>query len=151
MKKRAVKIEVEIVDKHLYRGKLPCIVNVRITNISGDSILVNRRLEVGYRDSFNRELFVEVYNKGTNEIVSEPAQLYQRNPVMLQDYGYLEPEGEIAGSFDLCEWYYFPLPLAGDFEMVVYYQADESHSRELPVGILRGIYSSEKIPFKIIN
>ena len=149
--KSPVKIDVEIVEKHLCRGKSPCKVNVRISNISGAPILLNKRLKVGYRDSFDRELFVEVFNKGTNEIVSDHAAFYQRGPAMPQDYEYLEPNRAIVGSFDLCEWYYFPLTLEGGFEMVVYYQADEPNPRGLPEGILRGIHASDRILFKILK
>jgi hypothetical protein len=38
-------------------------------------VLINRRLAVGYRDSLARELFVEVYKRGSGEVVSQKALL----------------------------------------------------------------------------
>lgn len=149
--KNVLDIDAEIVERNVYRGKSPCMVHVRIKNVSSTPVLVNKCLEMGYRDSFDRTLFVEVFKKGTNEVVSVPAEDYQRTPALPQDYEYLEPEGNIIGSFDLCEWYSFPLSLEGDFEMVVYYQADEPRSGEKPEGIVKGVYASKRIPFKIIE
>ncbi len=149
--KAPIRIDVNIVDNHLYRGKLPCTVLVRITNVSGEPIFLNKRLEVGYRESDARELFVEVYRPGTDDIVSEGAEDYNRDQAMDQDYGYLGPDEYLATSFDLCEWYHFPPTLEGEFEMVVYYQAEDSSFRQQPESLLKGIHASTRTPFEIIN
>src|SRR5262245_38763353 len=73
-----------------------CKVEVRLTNRSLDAVLINRRLAVGYRDSVAREFFVEVYKRGSGEVVSQKALLYQRNFSSPEDYVWLAPGQSIA-------------------------------------------------------
>ena len=124
----------------------PCEVEVRLTNRSPDAVLINRRLAVGYRDSVARELFVEVYKRGSDEVVSQKALLYQRNFSSPEDYVWLAPGQSIATSFDLFEWY--SLPSAGEFELVVCYQADEPLAPK-PAELLPGTYCSERVAFNV--
>jgi Uma2 family endonuclease len=132
---------------HPVRLSHPCEVEVRLTNRSPDAVLINRRLAVGYRDSVARELFVEVYKQGSDEVVSQKALLYQRNFSSPEDYVWLAPGQSIATSFDLFEWY--SLPSAGEFELVVCYQADEPLAPK-PDGLLSGTYCSERVAFNVI-
>jgi hypothetical protein len=125
----------------------PCRVEVRLTNRSPDPVLINRRLAVGYRDSHARELFAEVFKPGSSEIVSQPALLYKRDFSSAADYGWLAPGESVSTSFDLFEWY--TLPSAGDFELIVYYQADEPLAA-MPAELLPGTYSSERVAFSVI-
>jgi hypothetical protein len=124
----------------------PCKVEVGLTNRSPDAVLINRRLAVGYRDSVARELFVEVYKRGSDEVISQKALLYQRNFSSPEEYVWLAPRQSIATSFDLFEWY--SLPSAGEFELVVCYQADEPLAPK-PDGLLPGTYCSERIAFNV--
>jgi hypothetical protein len=134
-------LEVRILAQPV-RLSSPCKVEVRLTNRSLDAVLINRRLAVGYRDSAARELFVEVYRRGSDEVVSQKALLYQRDFSSPEDYVWLAPGQSIAASFNLFEWY--SLPSAGEFELIVYYQADEPLAPK-PAGLLTGTYSSERI------
>ena len=86
----------------------PCRVEVRLTNQSPDAVLINRRLAVGYRDSHARELFTEVFKRGSDEIVSQPALLYKRDFSSPADYVWLAPGESVSTSFDLFEWYSLP-------------------------------------------
>ena len=124
----------------------PCRVEVRLTNQSLDAVLINRRLAVGYRDSIARELFIEVYKRGSDEVVSRKALLYQRDFSSPADYVGLAPGQSIAKSFDLFEWY--SLPSAGEFELIVCYQADEPLAPK-PAGLLLGTYCSERLAFSV--
>lgn len=124
----------------------PCKVEVRLTNRSFDAVLINRRLAVGYRDSHARELFAEVLKRESGEIVSQPALLYKRDFSSPEDYVWLAPGASTSTSFDLFEWY--SLPSAGDFELIVYYQADEPLAAK-PAGLLPGTYASERIAFNV--
>jgi hypothetical protein len=128
------------------RLSYPCKIEVRLTNRSLDAVLINRRLAVGYRDSVARELFVEVYKRESGEVVSQKALLYQRNFSSPEDYVWLAPGQSIATSFDLFEWY--SLPSAGEFELVVCYQADEPLAPK-PAGLLPGTYCSGRVAFNI--
>jgi len=138
-------VEVRILTQPL-RLSQPCKVELRLTNRSLDAVLVNRRLAVGYRDSVARELFVEVYKRGSGEVVSQKALLYQRNFSSPEDYVWLAPGQSIATSFDLFEWY--SLPSAGEFELVVCYQGDEPLAPK-PAELLPGTYCSERVPLKV--
>jgi len=125
----------------------PCKIEVRLTNQSLNPVLINRRLAVGYRDSHARELFAEVLKPESGEIVSKPALLYNRNFSSPDDYVWLSPGQSIATSFDLFEWYI--LPSAGNFELVVYYQADEPLATK-PADLLRGTHASEPIALSVV-
>src|SRR4029453_5007129 len=125
----------------------PCMIEVRITNKSHQSVVLNRRLSVGYKNSLSRELFIEVYEKGSNEVVSNEALLYERALSSPDDYVRVEPEQSISTSFNLFEWYTLRSP--GEYEIVVHYQADENLAPK-PADLLAGIFSSERIPFRII-
>lgn len=145
-------ITLEIKERNIYRGKTPCPVSVVVTNESEGPLLLNKRLALGYRNSAARELFVEIFKKSTNEVVSVGREDYQRDPAMPEDFSYLQPGEKIMTTFDFCEWYDLPLSLeGGEYEMVVYYQADESSFEEMPKEILKGVYASERVLFEIVN
>jgi hypothetical protein len=124
----------------------PCRVEVRLTNQSPDAVLINKRLAVGYRDSAARELFAEVFKRESTEIVSQKALLYERAFSPPEDYVWLAPGQSVSTSFDLFEWY--SLPTRGDFELIVYYQADEPLAAK-PAGLLSGTYASERIALNV--
>jgi len=125
----------------------PCNVEVRLTNQSADAVLINKRLAVGYRDSHARELFAEVFKRESTEIVSQKALLYERAFSLPEDYVRLVPGQSVSTTFDLFEWYSLPTP--GDFELVVYYQADEPLAAK-PAELLRGTYASERAALSVI-
>jgi hypothetical protein len=122
-------------------------VRVSLTNHGSAPVVVNRRLSIGYRDSLARELFVEVYRPGDADVVSGQALLYDRDTSTPDDYVTLEPGDEIAGSFDLVEWYTLPSE-PGSYDLVVCYQADEPLAAP-PPDILPGIHASERIRFEL--
>ena len=125
----------------------PCKIEVRLTNQSLNPVLVNRRLAVGYRDSHARELFAEVLKRGTGEIVSKPAQLYNRNFSSPDDYVWLAPGQSVSTTFDLFEWYTLPGP--GEYHLIVYYQADEPLAAK-PPDLLIGTYASAPIVLNVL-
>jgi hypothetical protein len=124
----------------------PGMVEVQIKNKSVQAMLLNKRLAVGYGNSLSRELFLEVYKKHSDELVSRQARLYERNFSSLEDYIWIEPGQSISCTFNLFEWYV--LPSSGDYEMVMYYQADETLALK-PVGLLTGTYASERISLTV--
>jgi hypothetical protein len=109
-------------------------------------VLINRRLAVGYRDSIARELFVEIYKRGSDEVGSRKALLYQRDLSSPEDYVWLAPGESIATSFDLFDGY--TLPSAGEFDLIVCYQADEPLAPKA-AGLLPGTYCSERVAFDV--
>lgn len=126
----------------------PCMVEIRVTNKSPQPVRINRRLAVGYRNSQARELFLEVFKKGSTEVVSKQALLYERDFSPPDDYVWLAPEQSVSALFDLFKWYSLPSP--GEYELMVYYQADEPLAAK-PADLLTGTYSSERLAFRIIN
>jgi hypothetical protein len=143
---KVLEIEVKITTQPV-RLSGPCMMEVRIINKSQQSVVLNRRLAVGYRNSDARELFVEVFERASNQLVSQEALLYQRDFAAPEDYLRIAPGESIAGSLDLFEWYKLRLP--GDYEVVVYYQADETLAPK-PADLLTGTHASERIPFTVI-
>jgi hypothetical protein len=129
------------------RFSMPCWVEVILTNQSSAPVLINGRLSVGYRNSINRELFAEVFRRGTDDVTSKDARLYQRDPPQQQDYVSLDPGKSISTTLDLFKWYDLPGP--GDYDLVVSYSGDE-FLRNQPEDSLAGIYSSDRVPLDVI-
>jgi hypothetical protein len=145
---RAMKVlQIDVSLTQPVRLSAPCMIEVRITNKSHQSVVLNKRLSVGYKDSLSRELFIEVFEKGSNEVVAHEALLYERDLSSPDDYVRVEPEQSIATSFNLFEWYALRSP--GEYELVVYYQADEDLAPK-PADLLKGVFSSERIPLRVI-
>jgi hypothetical protein len=116
----------------------PFPVEVRLRNVAEAPLVVNRRLEVGYRDSLSRELFVDILTED-----GEPAPTaeldYTRQWPSRSDYGELGPGEELDASFDLFRWY---RPLEpGRYRIIVHYQADEPAASP-PENVVRGVVSS---------
>ena len=141
----ALKVAASVLT-HPVRLTRPCLIEVRLTSRSPEPVLINRRLAVGYRDRHARELFAEVFRRGSGEIVSQPTLLYQRDFSRPEDYGPLAPGESVATTFDVFQWY--ALPSAGDFDLVVSYQADEPRAPK-PAGLLAGTYASERVTFHV--
>ena len=119
-----------------------CPVNVRITNLTPDAVLINRRMSIGYEDSDARELYVAVYMKDGNDNIARRTQLYQRDIASADDYIWLAPKESRTTHFDLFEWYKLPEP--GEYELQVFYQADEPIAPKFD-GILQGIHASGRV------
>lgn len=143
---KILQIDIKILSQPV-RLSSPCMVEVRLTNKGPQSVVLNKRLSVGYKNSLSRELFLELFKKGTNVVVSKEGLLYERPFSSPEDYVPVEPEQSIATTFNPFEWYSLPSP--GEYELVVYYQADENLAYK-PVDLLLGTYSSERIALTII-
>ena len=115
----------------------PCMIEVRVTNKSPTPVLLNKRLAVGYRGSLSRELFLEVFEKASKQIAGREALLYERSSSPPDDYHWVAPDESIGVSFNLFEWYKLGSP--GDYELVVYYQADETTAQK-PAELLPGVH-----------
>ena len=127
------------------RLSLPCLIEVTVMNQSAAPLLIIARLSVGYRNSTDRELFAEVFRRGTNDLVSKEARLYQRDPPRHDEYVELDPGKSISTTFDLFRWYDLPGP--GAYDLVVSYSIDQSLT--LPQGLLTGTYSSDRVLFDV--
>jgi hypothetical protein len=140
-----LQIKVRILTQ-LVRFSYPCKVEVQLTNRSINAVLINRRLAMGYRDSDARELFAEVFKRESDEVVSEEALLYNRDFSQTDDYVWLAAGQSVSTSFDLFEWYTLPGP--GEYDLIVYYQADEPLAAK-PANLLSGVYVSERIALSV--
>jgi hypothetical protein len=119
---------------------------VRLRNVGDEAVLVNRRLEPGYRDSLSRELFVDVLDE--NGEPAPTAELdYTRPWPSPSDYVELAPGEEIASSLDLFRWYRPQQP--GRYRIVVHYQADEP-SASSPENVVRGVVSSDELELDVV-
>lgn len=143
---KVLQIDVRILTEPV-RLSGPCMVEVRITNESHQPVIVNKRLAVGYENSLSRELFFAVFEKGSSDIVSREGLLYERPASSAEDYIQVAPEQSIAISFNLFEWYTLRSP--GEYEVVAYYQADESLAQR-PAELLAGTHSSERVPLAVV-
>jgi hypothetical protein len=143
MNTAAAHVEAHFADRHLRRPG-PAVVEVRLTNIGDQPIIVNARLAPGYCDSPSREVFAKIYTAHSGHLVGQPALQYDRHPPVRADYVKLLPGRTLTTDFDLLNWYRLPGP--GEYELIVFYQADEPLAVEVP-GLLRGIHASERVAF----
>jgi hypothetical protein len=144
---KTLRIDGKILDPSVSMSG-PCWVEIQLTNKSPQPVRINRRLAVGYRHSQARELFLEVFKKDSAEVVSKQALLYERDFSPPDDYVWLAPEQSVSTSFDLFKWYSLPSP--GEYELMVYYQADEPLAAK-PADLLTGTHSSERVAFRVVN
>jgi hypothetical protein len=131
------------VDPHA-RWPTTCPVRVRLRNAGAEPLIVCRRLAVGYRDSDGRELFADVFARGTDAVVSRMIKLYDRDPPPPSDYVPLAAGDELAAEFDLLRWYGLPGP--GSYDLEVYYEGDGAGTPPVP-GVLGGVHGSGRVPF----
>jgi hypothetical protein len=140
-----IRVEAAVKTQPAYLA-MPCRVEVTLTNQSAGPVVIVARLAVGYKDSTDRELYAEVFQRGTAQMVSKQARLYQRNPPGPQAYVSLEPGKSVFTTFDLFKWYKLPGP--GSYDLVVSYKVDESLPNQ-PKDFVTGTYSSERVPFDV--
>ena len=123
----------------------PLPVEVRLRNISDEPLVVNRRLEPGYRDSLSRELYFDLLGEN-----GEPAPVseldYTRQWPVPEDYVELAPGEDISASFDLFHWYRPQRP--GRYRLVVHYEAAEPGASP-PHDVARGVVSSDELELDV--
>lgn len=118
-----------------------CEITVEIKNVSNSSLVVNKRLSVGYQYSKSRELYVNICKPETEKNVGIQKVLYDREFSPPEDYIHLLPNQQISTKFNLFDWY--EIPNAGVYMIQVFYQADEKLAYK-PDGLCEGIFSSEE-------
>ncbi|MGH2968620.1 MAG: hypothetical protein ACRDK0_06095 [Solirubrobacteraceae bacterium] len=121
-------------------------VDVRVRNEGPQPVKVARRLAVGYRETDGRELFAEVYPRGSDEVVSRMTKLYDRDPAAAEEYVALAPGEELDTTFDLLRWYGLPGP--GSYDLEVFYEGDGLLAPEVE-GAARGVHGSGRVPFEL--
>lgn len=125
----------------------PCPVEVQLINEDKAPLLVNARMAVGYRDTLSRELYVDLVDIESGLPAEIMVVDYKREFSPKSDYVELHPGHSVGSSFDLFKWY---RPIrAGNYRMVVYYQADEPLA-SAPINVVHGVFSSEPMDLKIL-
>jgi hypothetical protein len=119
----------------------PAPVAVSVTNDSDSSVLVNRRLAPGYRDSSSRELWADVRDDTGAPVLVSTID-YERDLPVAGDYGELAPGESITGGFDL--FHYARPQRPGRYTVTVVYQADEPLAGP-PPGIVAGEHAAEPL------
>jgi len=135
----SIKVIVNMPDQIL-QGQ-PCEINVDIKNVSDSSILVNKRLSVGYQNSLSRELYITICKKDSSTIIGLQKLLYNRNFSSESDFVWLLPQQQTSTHFNLFDWY--DIPSAGNYTIRVCYQADEELAYK-PKELLKGVFCSEE-------
>jgi hypothetical protein len=138
-------VDAEVLTEPVYLAN-PCTVVVHVTNRGDQRVQINGRLAVGYRDSDERELFVDVYEAGSATVVGKRSLLYERAPATPDDYVWLGPGDSASTTFNLFEWYELPGP--GDYELVVYYQPGVPPAAD-SAGPQTATYASERVSFTV--
>jgi hypothetical protein len=135
----SIKVIVNMPDQIL-QGQ-PCEIKVEIKNISAASVLINKRLSIGYQNSLSRELFIIICKKNTSKNIGLQKVLYNRNFSSESDFVWLLPQQQTSTHFNLFDWY--DIPSAGTYTIRVCYQTDEELAYK-PEGLLKGEFCSEE-------
>lgn len=127
--------------------KKPLKIEVRLENNGEDSVLVNKRMAVGYENSISRELYLEL------ERIDQPEKLVyieydiNRDFSPPSDYQWLQPEETITTSFDLLDYYHLTKP--GMYQLTAFYQANEALA-DTPEEIYPFTVKSEPVMVEIV-
>lgn len=143
IKHKELKIGIDIPER--IKSGQNCSVNVEIENVSNESVIINKRLAIGYQNSLSRELYVVIYHPDSTENVGIQKVLYERSFALQADFVSLKPGEKILTHFNLFDWYEFPQ--SGKYDLVVCYQADEELAYK-PDGLVQGTFCSAR---KAIN
>lgn len=135
----SIKVIVTMPDQIRY-GQ-PCEIKVDIKNISASTVLVNKRLSVGYQQSLSRELYISICEKNTSKNIGLQKVLYNRNFSPESDFVWLLPQQQTSTHFNLFDWY--DIPSAGTYTIRVCYQAGEELAYK-PKELLKGVFCSEE-------
>lgn len=101
----------------------PLKVEVSLENNGQDSVLVNKRMAVGYENSISRELYLKLVRVDQSEKLDNIEYDINRDFSPPSDYQWLQPGETIITSFDLLDYYHITKP--GTHQLTAYYQADE--------------------------
>ena len=123
-----------------------CIIEIKLVNNGSEKITVNKRMAMGYKNSYEREIFVEIFDELGKEITDFPKNDYSRELAKENDYIQLKPGESITRRSDILEWY--PLNISGKYWFKVQYQADEEMSNS-PKNVVKGICSSNIIEIQL--
>ncbi|MFC4635121.1 hypothetical protein ACFO3O_14470 [Dokdonia ponticola] len=140
-------LKIHLQDSMVYFNK-PFQVKVTLENTSKDTLMVNKRLSVGYENSISRELYFNIIDANTKEVIGIPTESYDRPPTYFNEYGVLKPKESISTTFDLSEWQEIHLPKGKhQLEIVAFYQADEDYFDKRPENVVQGLFQSEPVTF----
>lgn len=101
----------------------PLKVEVSLENNGQDSVLVNKRMAVGYENSISRELYLKLVRVDQSEKLDNIEYDINRDFSPPSDYQWLQPGETIITNFDLLDYYHITKP--GTYQLTAYYQADE--------------------------
>jgi hypothetical protein len=123
----------------IYLNK-PLWVTVTLKNIGQVPVLINKRLEMGYRKSISRELYAEMENMGTpKKPAYSPAKINRDDPAA-EDYSSLQAGESITKKIDFFQYYHAKKP--GKHKVQFFYQGNEARKNR-PVDVYKPIIASE--------
>ncbi|MGB1450263.1 MAG: hypothetical protein ACPG7E_00945 [Marinirhabdus sp.] len=123
-------------------------VEVELKNNTADSVLINKRLSIGYEASISREIYFKILDPTTQEPVGHPTEDYDRPPARYGEYGILPPGESVFKVFTVSHWYEIDLP-KGRHELTLlgFYQADEPYFDKRPKDVINGVFQSKPVTF----
>ena len=125
----------------------PLQTEITLTNAGDSTILVNKRMEMGYAISISRELYVEMVNEENGQSNTHSLAKINRDDPAPTDYVFLKAGESITKSMDLFQFYQPKEP--GKYKITVYYQADEKLKNRLE-SVWQGILSSEPVSIEVL-
>lgn len=127
--------------------KKPLKIEVSLENHGKDSVLVNKRMAVGYENSISRELYLELERIDQSEKLDYIEYDINRDFSPPSDYQWLQPEDTLTASLDLLDYYHLTKP--GTYQLTAFYQANEVLA-ETPEEIYPVTVKSEPVIVEIV-
>ena len=140
-----VLLTAKLLTSEIHTGN-PILIEVVLENISDSSVVINKRMSVGYKSSISRELFADLRYEGDDQDVPYYESDINRDFSKASDYIAIKPGKSLSETIDLMEFYTPKGP--GKYVLTIYYQADEKMAI-LPENVLKNVYGSNAISFEV--
>jgi hypothetical protein len=126
----------------------PLDLEITLTNIGDSAVIINKRMEIGYKNSISRELYADVEDLDNPQNMAYSPVKINRNDPQANDYDILQRGESLSRTIDFFHYYHPKKP--GKYKITMYYQADET-LKNRPVNVWKGIVVARPVTIEILQ
>jgi hypothetical protein len=126
----------------------PLYLDLLLTNAGDSAVIINKRMEVGYKNSISRELYADVEDLDNPQYMAYSPVKINRNDPQANDFAMLKPGESLSRTIDFFHYYHPKKP--GNYKITIYYQADEALINR-PENIWKGIVVAKPFTIEILQ
>ena len=136
-----LEMKIEVSDE-IMRENEPFYINVTLTNVSDQEVLINSRLAVGFEDDISREIYFQLKEVESGKEASLIPLDINREDAEKENFQNLKSKESISTKVNFANFY---IPeKKGKYELTGFYQADEN-SFNRPDEVIKGIFKSNSV------